>query len=318
MDLQSLAYFSELCKDLHFTRTAQRLYISQQTLSNHIKRLEEELGAPLLERRPTLALTCAGEYVRAFAQQVGQENTNLQDILFDVSRQERGLLKLGASMPRANTFLPQVLPLFLKEYPKVEVRLTDGISSRLEGQVASGDLDLAVVLAEEAPKELAVHHLLDDTVYLCVSDRLLRNHYGAEAQALKERSLHGARVEEFARLPFCMLSNRLGGEIRRCFEAAGCRIQPRFTATYSYLAVSLCAQGVGACFTTQMNLVGQRRELGEDVNIFPILYQGAPVTQELSLIRQKDRYLARYAWRFLELTFQWFADMERMDLARMV
>ena len=44
MDLVSLYYFQELSKDLNMTRTAQRLYISQQTLSNHIHRLEQHYG----------------------------------------------------------------------------------------------------------------------------------------------------------------------------------------------------------------------------------------------------------------------------------
>ena len=48
MDIQSLYYFSELAKDLHITRTAKRLYLSQQTLSNHIQRLEEHYGLELL------------------------------------------------------------------------------------------------------------------------------------------------------------------------------------------------------------------------------------------------------------------------------
>ena len=47
MDTQSLYYFSELAKDLHMTRTAERLFISQQTLSNHILRLEEYYGVRL-------------------------------------------------------------------------------------------------------------------------------------------------------------------------------------------------------------------------------------------------------------------------------
>lgn len=51
MDLISLYYFQELSKDLNMTRTAQRLYISQQTLSNHIHRLEQHYGCPLLYRK---------------------------------------------------------------------------------------------------------------------------------------------------------------------------------------------------------------------------------------------------------------------------
>ncbi|MEG1773435.1 MAG: LysR family transcriptional regulator, partial [Oscillospiraceae bacterium] len=154
MDLISLTYFSELAKDLHFTKTAQRLYISQQTLSYHIKRLEDELGEPLFERRPALALTCAGEFVLSFAQVMHKEHDNLQSILFDISKQERGRISVGASMPRGNTFLPRVLPDFCREYPKVELQVIDGISSKLERMVEQGELDFAVVLAEEAASNL--------------------------------------------------------------------------------------------------------------------------------------------------------------------
>ena len=66
------------------TRTAQRLYISQQTLSNHIHRLEQHYGCPLLYRKPTLSLTCAGEFVLSFAQVVRKEERNLEDILSDI------------------------------------------------------------------------------------------------------------------------------------------------------------------------------------------------------------------------------------------
>ena len=66
MDLVSLYYFSELAKDLHMTRTAERLFISQQTLSNHIARLEDYYGTSLLYRKPSLSLTPAGERVFDF------------------------------------------------------------------------------------------------------------------------------------------------------------------------------------------------------------------------------------------------------------
>ena len=55
MDFVSLYYFSELAKDLNMTKTANRLYISQQTLSNHIQRLESYYGTPLFVRKPALS-----------------------------------------------------------------------------------------------------------------------------------------------------------------------------------------------------------------------------------------------------------------------
>ena len=114
MDLISLYYFQELSKDLNMTKTAERLYISQQTLSNHIQRLEQYYGTKLFYRlfyrKPSLSLTCAGEFVLSFAQVVGKEERNLKDILSDVEHQERGTLRFGASMARGSQFLPIILP----------------------------------------------------------------------------------------------------------------------------------------------------------------------------------------------------------------
>ena len=103
MDITSLYYFSELAKDLHMTRTANRLFISQQTLSNHILRLEEYYGTQLFYRKPSLSLTNAGEFVLAFANIVITEETNLKDILGDIEQQERGVLRFGASSLRINS-----------------------------------------------------------------------------------------------------------------------------------------------------------------------------------------------------------------------
>ena len=67
MNLLSLYYFVELAKELHVTNTAQKLYISQQNLSQHIQRLEQYYGVPLFHRKPKLALTYAGEQLYAVA-----------------------------------------------------------------------------------------------------------------------------------------------------------------------------------------------------------------------------------------------------------
>ena len=110
MDLISLYYFTELAKDLHMTRTASRLFISQQTLSNHIQRLERYYQVSLFHRKPALSLTTAGEFVLAFAEDVLKEHANLKDILSDLERQERGVLRFGASTLRLGMCLPAVLP----------------------------------------------------------------------------------------------------------------------------------------------------------------------------------------------------------------
>ena len=102
MDITSLHYFRELTKDFNMTKTAARLYISPQTLSNHIQRLEQYYGTPLFSRKPALALTVAGEFVLSFAQEMEKENTKLRDILADIGQSGRGVMRFGATVSVAD------------------------------------------------------------------------------------------------------------------------------------------------------------------------------------------------------------------------
>ena len=318
MDLTSLYYFSELAKDLHMTRTANRLFISQQTLSNHIQRLEDHYGTRLLHRKPALALTTAGEFVLGFANVVNKEQVNLQDILSDIAQQERGILRFGASALRLNLCLPAILPRFSARYPDVELRITDTVTARLEPLVLDGSLDFAVTLNGEEHPKLVSHQLMADQVYLCVADSLLQNCYGEETQGLKEKAIHGAEVKDFVRLPFCIFNNRAGRQINQCFDDANIVPRAYITSTYTRIGTTACFQRLTACFISQMNLVSQREDIPPDLNIFPLHYKGQPLTQRLTLIRMKDRYLSHYSKFFLDLLFQYFSGVESVHLGRMV
>lgn len=318
MDLISLYYFSELAKDLHMTRTANRLFISQQTLSNHIQRLEEYYGAKLFHRKPALALTMAGEFVLGFADVVNKEQVNLKDILSDIAQQEWGVLRFGASALRLNMCLPAVLPEFSARYPNVELRITDTVTTQLEPLVLDGSLDFAITLNGEEHSKLVTHELMDDQVYLCVADSLLRKYYGENAQQLKERAIRGADVKDFAELPFCIFDNRMGRQINQCFDAANVVPRVYIASTYTQVGTTVCFQRLAACFISQMSLVSQRRDIPADINIFPLYYKGQPLIQRLSLIRMKDRYLSHYSKFFLEQLFQYFGKLERVHMDRKV
>lgn len=318
MDLISLYYFSEVAKDLHITRTANRLFISQQTLSNHIQRLEDYYGTELLHRKPSLSLTTAGEFVLDFAALINKEQINLKDILSDIVQQERGILRFGASAMRLSTCLPAVLPEFSARYPNVELRITDTVTSRLEPLVLDGSLDFAITLNGEEHPKLVTHLLMDDQVYLCVADSLLQHYYRDAAQRLKDFAVQGADVKDFAVLPFCIFDNRMGHQINQCFDAANIIPRTYMTSTYTQVGTMVCFQRLAACFISQMSLVSQKNDIPPDINIFPLYYKGQPLTQRLSLIRMKDRYLSHYSKLFLDLLFQYFSNVERVHMERKV
>lgn len=318
MELVSLYYFTELAKDLHMTRTAERLYISQQTLSNHIARLESYYGTPLLHRKPALALTPAGEYVLASARSILNEEANLKAILSDVEQQERGILRFGASTLRMNTSLPHILPQFSARYPKVEIRLTDTISSELTELVLDGQLDLAVTVSRKTDARLAEDHLMDDPVYLCVSDSLLQEYYGDEAADLKARSVGGARIRDFSKLPFCLLENRIGEKVYECFAEAQITPRPYITSTYTNISTTICFQRLAAAFIPHICLAEQRQDIPQDINIFPLLYNGQILLQRVNLIRLRERYLPRPIRYFQDLLSGYYRAVEKVRLERVV
>ena len=106
MDTVSLIYFSEAAKDLNFTKTAQRLFISQQTLSNHIARLEEAYQVKLFERKPRLMLTSAGETLLSFARDYKTSEENLKAQLTDISQRESAQLRIGCTPHRTSIVMP--------------------------------------------------------------------------------------------------------------------------------------------------------------------------------------------------------------------
>ena len=67
-----------------------------------------------------------------------------------------------------------------------------------------------------------------------------------------------------------------------------------------------------------MSLVEKREQLGEHINVFPLLDQGQPVVQRISLLRHKQRYLTHFSKYFMELLFDTVARMERIQAVHTV
>lgn len=316
MDITSLYYFSELAKDLHMTRTANRLFISQQTLSNHIQRLEEYYGTQLFYRKPSLSLTSAGEFVLAFANIVIKEETNLKDILGDIEQQERGVLRFGASSLRINACLPTILPKFSQKYPKIEMRITEAYSAKLLPMVLNGELDFAVMLKTEPTPKLIFDDLMKDLTYFCIRDDLLRQYYGDQTEAFKERAMKGLDLLDISpRVPFCLLDNGVGRKIQSFLDDSSIRPTVYATSSDIEVAYSICCNGLAGSFISQMRLARHQGSIPECVNIFPLFYRGEPIYQHMVLARHKDRYLSHYAKYFLDLLYQLFSETEELHMA---
>ena len=126
MNFLHLKYFLLVAEELNITRAAERLYISQQSLSNHISNMERELDVKLFTRSPKLSLTHAGDLLVETATQILDLHSQYLAKVGDFNRDYMGVLRLGISHTCGLALLPEVLPKFQAEFPMVEFSLFEG------------------------------------------------------------------------------------------------------------------------------------------------------------------------------------------------
>ena len=154
MNLLQLRYFVELARTRHFTRAAERLCITQPSLSHAITQLEMELGVPLFERSGrNTALTRFGEQFLTCAQQTLSTLDEGVGALQRVARGE-GLIRLGLLRTLGVDFVPGLAARFLWEHPGRDIRFTfnTGVTQQLLEGLTAKRFDL--VFCSQPPAKL--------------------------------------------------------------------------------------------------------------------------------------------------------------------
>jgi DNA-binding transcriptional LysR family regulator len=144
LSLRQLKVFLGVAESSSFTKTAQRLHLSQAALSAIIRELESQLQCRLLDRTTrTVALTEAGRVFVHTATHIVQvlENSALE--VAKISREQRRLLRIGVTPHIAVSMMPTILKRFAQSHPEVLVEVSDSPPEVLLRSVESGTLDAA-------------------------------------------------------------------------------------------------------------------------------------------------------------------------------
>jgi DNA-binding transcriptional LysR family regulator len=124
-----------------FTQAAERLGLRQSTVSQHIRKLEQEAGRRLFVRDThSVTVTADGEAMIEFARNILAANQRAER--YFAGSQLRGRLRFGASEDFVASRLPEVLREFVRAHPQVDVELTVGLSGDLNQKLGRGELDL--------------------------------------------------------------------------------------------------------------------------------------------------------------------------------
>ncbi|MFE3329137.1 LysR family transcriptional regulator [Streptomyces sp. NPDC059176] len=168
MQFQQLHYFVAVAETRHFTRAAERVHVSQPSLSQQIKALEKELGAELFSRaRGNVALTDAGESLLPLARRILADADTARREVQELVQLRRGRIRLGATPSLCTGLLPEALRSFHDLHPGIELLIEEGGSHDLVRELARGALDLALVvlpLPSPSPALTTVELLEEDLV----------------------------------------------------------------------------------------------------------------------------------------------------------
>jgi len=191
MNLRDLRYLVALADERHFGKAAERCFVSQPTLSAQVRKLEEYLGVPLVERQPRrVALTAPGEKIVERARRLLQE----ADAIVELARTDRdplaGALKLALIPTVGPYLLPHVAGRLKRDLPRIKLMLYEHQTQPLLEKLRSGELDMGILALPVDLDGLDAVPLYDEPFTLAVP----ANHALAERDKVRVDDLKGEKL----------------------------------------------------------------------------------------------------------------------------
>ena len=170
MNEKHMQYVLTVLKEGSFTNAAKKLYVSQPSLSQIIKTVESNLGAPIFNRSTDpITLTPAGQLYVEAARQVTTISTNLVKQVEELSNEEFGKIRLGISVQRGMELLPELYPRFKKRFPHVEIELHEQGSATMEKSVLEGEVGIALLTTFPKHADLYYDLIQEEELVLIVN-----------------------------------------------------------------------------------------------------------------------------------------------------
>lgn len=293
MNIKHAQYMLTVLKEGSITAAAKKLYISQPSLSQMIKLVENTLGTPIFNRSTDpITLTYAGEKYIEAAKKILTINDNLIKEIEEINHEEHGTIKLGIPVQRAMQVMPYVLPRFYAKYPHVKVDVRESGSANTEAAVLDGNVDLACLTTYPKHEELN-YILIEEEELVLLTSR--NSQLAKRIPSGTPISITEAKNEKF-------ISSKVGHSVRdtqdRLFVTYD--IQPEILMETSSIEVGKrTAIACDAVMICPINYIEMTPELHPGCCVYPI--QGIEQRRSFYVCHRKELYLTKYMRDFIEI-----------------
>lgn len=240
MQMRHLECFMAAAEELHFSRAAKRLNLSQPPLSKHIQQLEGELGVKLFHRdRHSVTLTEAGKVYRGHIQNVFQQLEQAQVAAQRAQAGQTGELRIGFLSALFYDFVPPLLLRYRQRFPQVQVSMVEMVPAEQIEALRSGRIDVAFpgLAPESLFSGVNRRALRKDPWFACV-------HTGHPLATKKQVWLEEVKNESFVLVQRTVSPAFYDAILELCHIG---RFNPRVvqTAARAQTLLSLIAAGIG-------------------------------------------------------------------------
>lgn len=306
---KKMEYVYAVCKEKSFTKAAEKLYVSQPCLSAAIKKIEDEIGLPLFERRYSdLRPTTIGyEYIKA-AEKIMDIKDDFAAKVNRINDLQYGKLKVGGSNYVASYILPSIISEFSKNYPGIEISITESSSLELKKMLESEEIDLMIDGMDEEPPSFDCFPLAQEKILLAVPSESHCNK-GLEYAAIPPERIFQAKydvesfppvsINHFKNEKFILLKrgHSMYSHASAVFSNADFVPNVCFRLDQMSTSYTLAASGNGACF------VPDRLFKGHHFNDSILLYniEGGG-TRTLYIAKKRTPFTSDIINKFIEMT----------------
>lgn len=295
-------YFVAAAEERNFTRAAAKLFISQQSLSNYIVKLETTLGVELFSRKNNLSLTEAGESLYANAKKILVMEELAEKEILDIRDFRTSSLRIGVSRQRGSMILPAVLPELKLKYPELKVEVVEKRLKELQKELLEGSVDLMFGYAEEKHPDLVYEVYDQEKLVLIIADSLWNQYFSPEKQE-ELLKMDKVPLDVFDKCPFVLLKE--GGWMTSLIHKYCAKTDLNLNEVFYTLSIdtminlALVGFGITVCPAIYLRDEFIDKIAREPIHIFEL--EDPMFMPERAIIYMKKRYLPKVARDFIDI-----------------
>ncbi|MCR5370530.1 MAG: LysR family transcriptional regulator [Clostridium sp.] len=283
-------YIVAIASEKNVTRAAEKLFVTQSSLSQTLAHVEKELGIKIFNRTGSeLIPTYEGNLFLRSCRQILEIQDNLRVQYKDLEENHSGLLKIGIAPQRSWLFIPHIIPDYTRLYPAVQIELTDGYEKELVELLLDGKVDLIITITSRLHPELSY-------IPLFTEDFLV---FLAKDNPVCEKAVdHRLDLQLLKDTPFILTKSgyNLRNNVDRILTDAGVCPHILMESGSMDVCMQMAAFGLGVAILPDS--LYYFHEFKNRVQVFPT---GRQYQRQISFVYRKNTYLPYIMREFIRI-----------------